>query len=397
MPALKIAVVGAGARAQAHLSTIGQLHDLFTLTGIADADGQRRESVAAQHGVPGFATVDALLDSTRPDLLFVIVPPDGHHVMTEAAARRGVHVISEVPIAPTMAMADAMIGTARRHHIKLEVAENVWRWPAERLKRRIVEEGLIGRVTQVHLWYTSGSYHGLSAVRNVIKAEPTRALGVARDVEGPERLDLMGQPNRIHPWELGVIEFADGATCVYQQPVHRARGNYWEIVGTDGYIAGNELVIERGERRRHAIESVMEEQGGAQVLVAVRVATDPPLVWENPYRRYGLAAPDDVARADVLAGMYMAITQATEPAYGGQQARLDQEVLLALRESARLNSTWIDLPLRAQTGLERTIHDTYRAKYGRDPLAEIATLVATAYPRQGVSQYLHDTGADSRC
>ncbi|MGI8913068.1 MAG: Gfo/Idh/MocA family protein [Chloroflexota bacterium] len=389
MPALRIAVVGAGARAQAHLTTIGQLHDLYTLTGIADADGVRRELVATQYGVPGFATVDALLDTTHPDLLFVIVPPDGHHVMTEAAARRGVHVVSEVPIATTLGMADAMIGTARRHQIKLEVAENVWRWPAERLKRRIVEEGLIGRVTQAHLWYASGSYHGLSAVRSIIQAAPTRALGVARDVEGPERPDLMGQPNRLHPWELGVIEFAGGATCVYQQPIHRARSNYWEIVGTDGYIAGNELVIERGERRRYPIESVMEEQGGKQVLAAVRVATDPPLVWENPYRRYGLAAADDVARADVLAGMHAAITQGTEPPYGGQEARTDQEVLLALRESARLGSTWIDLPLQAPTGLERSIHETYRAKYGRDPLEEAATLATTTYPRQGVSQYLH--------
>ncbi len=396
MPALKIAVVGAGARAQSHLATIRQLHDLYTLVGIADADEQRRQSVAAEYGVPGVATVDALLDTTRPDVLFIIVPPDGHHVMAEQAARRGVHVISEVPIATTMGMADAMIATARRHGVKLEIAENVWRWPAERLKRQIVEAGLIGPVTQVHLWYTSGSYHGLSAVRNVVKAAPTRVLGVAHDVTGPERPDLMGQPNRVHPWELGVIEFADGVTCVYQQPIHRARGNYWEIVGTDGYIAGNELVIERGERRRYPIETVMEEQGGKQVLVAVRVPTDPPLVWENPYRRYGLAVADEVARADVLAGMHAAITQGTEPPYGAQQARTDQELLLALRESARLGSTWITLPLREPTGLERTIHDTYRAKYGRDPLEEAAALAATAYPRQGVSQYLREPGVERR-
>ncbi|HVA89094.1 MAG TPA: hypothetical protein VNL71_04555, partial [Chloroflexota bacterium] len=204
--------------------------------------------------------------------------------------------------------------------------------------------------------------------------------------------DLMGQPNRVHPWELGVIEFAGGATCVYQQPVHRARGNSWEIVGTDGYIAGNELVIERGERHRYPIESVTEEQDGKQVLVAVRVATDPPVAWENPYRRYGLTAPDDVARADVLAGMHTAITRNQEPAYGAQQARTDQEVLLALRESARLGSIWIDLPLRAPTGLEQAIHETYRAKYGRDPVAGAAPETTTAFPRQGVSQYLREAG-----
>lgn len=392
MPALKVAVVGVGARAQSHLNTIGQLTDLYTLVGIADGDAERRDTVAAQRNVPGFATVDELLDTTRPDVLMVIVPPDGHHVMAEAAARRGISFISETPIATTLAMADAMIDTARRHNVHFEVSENVWRWPAERLKRRIVEAGLIGRITQVHLWYTSGSYHGLSAVRNVIHAAPTRVLGVARDVEGPERPALGGQPSRIHPWELGVIEFADGATCVYQQPIHRARGNYWEIVGTEGYIAGNELVIERGERQRYAIETVTEERDGRQVLAAVRVATDPPIEWESPYRRYGLQGPDDVSRADVLAGMHAAITQAAKIPYGGEQARKDQEVLLALRESARLGSDWVDLPLRAPTGFEQAIHETYRAKYGRDPLEGVASATTTTYPRQGVSQYLRGEG-----
>ncbi len=394
MALLNIAVVGTGARAQAHLGTIARLTDLYSLVGVADADAARRDAVAGQYHVPGHAAVDELLDSTKPDVLYVIVPPDGHHAMTEAAARRGIHVISEVPIATTLPMADAMIATARQHGVKLEIAENVWRWPNERLKRQIVEAGLIGRVTQFHLWYTSGSYHGLSAVRNVIHAAPARVLGVAHDVETPERRDLQGRPRRMQSWELGVIEFADGSTCVYQQPIHRARGNYWEIVGTEGYIAGNELVIERGDPRRYSIETVTEQGESGNVLVSVRVATDPPIVWENPYRRYGLPSADDVSRADVLAGMHRAIVDNVEPGYGAENARTDQAILLALRESARRGSVWIDLPLTDITGIERTIHDEYRARYGRDPLEGVAALAATTYPRQGISQYVRGGRGD---
>src|SRR2546421_258128 len=77
------------------------------------------------------------------------------------------------------------IGAARRPGVKLEVAENVGRWPNERLKRQIGESGLIGRVTQVHLWSSPGSYHGINAARTLIGSPPVRARGFARETPSP--------------------------------------------------------------------------------------------------------------------------------------------------------------------------------------------------------------------
>src|SRR5919197_401775 len=169
---LDIAVVGAGNRGSAHLETIRRLPDLYRLVAVCDAREERRAVVAGRYGVPTFDHPLAMLDAARPDVVFVIVPPDAHHIITRTAAARGCHIISETPIASTLAMADDMIAAAQQHRVKLEVAENVWRWPAERLKRRIVEQELIGRVTQAHLWYRSGSYHGMNAVRQLITTRP---------------------------------------------------------------------------------------------------------------------------------------------------------------------------------------------------------------------------------
>ena len=112
-----------------------------------------------------FAHPVALLDAVRPQVVGVVVPPDAHHLVTAVAAARGAHIITETPIATTLAMADHMLASAERHNVLLEVSENVWRWPRERLKRLVVEQGLLGQVTQVHLWYTSGrlSRHGRHA------------------------------------------------------------------------------------------------------------------------------------------------------------------------------------------------------------------------------------------
>lgn len=381
MTVLRIAVVGAGARARAHLDAIVRMTDRYELVGVADANAARRRDAADRYGVPGFTVVDDLLDRSRPDVLVIAVPPDGHHTMTEAAAQRGIHVISEVPIATTMAMADAMIATAARHDVRLEIAENVWRWPIERLKQKIVAAGVIGRVTQAHLWYSSGSYHGLSAIRKLVPGTPTGVTGIADSVEGPPRADLLGRIVEHHPWELGIIDFSSGGRCIYQQPVHQARGNHWEIVGTRGYISGAEVVVETPDERRYPIERVTS----GRALTAMRIATDPPVVWENPYQGYGLETDDEVALVDVLVQMHEAVRHDGTGLYGAAAARTDQEVLLALRESARLGSRRIDLPLTATTGIEDAIHQEYRQAYGSEPLG--ADLIGTEFPRQGINQY----------
>jgi predicted dehydrogenase len=389
----RIAVVGAGSRAHAHLDAIARLTDLYTLVGVSDADPQRRDDAAGRYGAPAFATVEEMLDSAKPEVLVIVVPPDGHHAMAEAAAVRGVHVITEVPIATTMPLADAMIATAERHGVLLEVAENVWRWPIEQLKQQIVAAGVIGRVTQAHLWYSSGSYHGISAIRKAVGGQPTRVLGVAADIEGPERVDLMGQPQRVRPWELGVVEFDNGVTCVYQQPAHRARPTHWEIVGTAGYIDYRELVLGESDPQRFPIERITRDEDPHSTLLALRVGADPEIVWENPYQHYDPASDDEIALIDVLVKMRTAILSGGGPGYGAANGRTDQEILLALRESASLGSTWIDLPLTAPTGVEQIMHAEYRARYGADPLAGVRELADASFARQGVNQYAHADAA----
>ena len=174
---LTAAIIGAGNRGATHLATVSTLRQHFRLVGVCDAREERRQWAAETYGVPTFAHPVALLDAVRPQVVGVVVPPDAHHLVTAVAAARGAHIITETPIATTLAMADHMLASAERHNVLLEVSENVWRWPHERLKRLVVEQGLLGQVTQVHLWYTSGSYHGMAAMRRFITSRPVGVWG----------------------------------------------------------------------------------------------------------------------------------------------------------------------------------------------------------------------------
>src|SRR5262245_26663557 len=119
MEILKIAVAGAGRRAQSHLNAIRRLSDHYQLVAVCDVDPARAEEVAGRFGAAAFSHPLKMLDEARPDLVEVIVPPEGHHLLACAAAERGVHVISETPFAITLPCVDAMIRAAREHRVKL--------------------------------------------------------------------------------------------------------------------------------------------------------------------------------------------------------------------------------------------------------------------------------------
>jgi hypothetical protein len=76
-----------------------------------------------------------------------------------------------------------------------------------------------------------------------------------------------------------------------------------------------------------------------------------PIVrWDNPFysghRGHNVQWHDDeIGVASCLMSLVDAVRNNTEPTYGAQQARLDQELILAIRESARRGGEPVKLPL----------------------------------------------------
>ena len=66
-----------------------------------------------------------------------------------------------------------------------EIAEQVWLWPQEQLKAKIVESGYIGKVSMARLWYASGSYHGFNAVRMMLRDSVRRVLALRGGIGQP--------------------------------------------------------------------------------------------------------------------------------------------------------------------------------------------------------------------
>jgi len=417
---LRIACIGAGstigARSSGFFEVINQLHDMYDQCAIMDLNEEHARAAADQFGIPEvYTSLDALFEKGKPDVVVRLTPTDSTTAVCVKAAEAGCHILNEIPIATTMPMADLIIETCRKHKVKLEVAENTWTWPRERLKQMIVQQGLIGEVTHARLKYPCGAYHGFSAIRKLVGAEPERVLGWDGKVPVANMMSYGGDPMTDTMWDGGLIKFPGHVQCVFEMPPKRPVWRHaWDIEGTKGFIGavagtidgakghryGEALVLddpetlqqltddfEKGaaERERHyPIEWVYDERDGQRTLECVKVATNPEVVWENPYAKYGISDDDAVSKATYLESLYWAIVEDRPLVYGGEMARRDEELWIAIRESAWQGNKWMDLPLTSVTSVEEAMHEEFRRRYGCDPLTDIEAQLKVVYDRTPV-------------
>jgi predicted dehydrogenase len=351
MNILNVAVVGPGGRARAHLPVIRILSDRYRLVSVCDIDEERAKAVAAEMEVNAYTDLEEMLDEEKLDVCLVATQAESHHVIARALAERKVNIITETPIALTVPCANAMIEAASENGVLLEVSENARRWPHERLKSKTVESGLIGDVREFYLSYTSGSYHGVSAIRAILGTEAQSVVGEFPDEEGVR--------------ERAMIEWSNDIKGKYEY--NRARGNYWEIVGSKGAIRGMELHLYEGDRKLNIITETVGEDAERTIKRAY-VQTEPEVAWENYMQNYALPAADNVAVADAWCSLYDGVVHGKHLDYDGENAKKDIELLVAIRESASKGGERVALPLVEVTGHEKLIHSEFEKAYGIDML-----------------------------
>jgi len=97
------------------------------LAGWVDLDMARVTAEATRLGVPDVPAgtdLEEMLDGRRPNFLLNVTPPDAHHGVTLAGLERGLPVLSEKPMAATLAQALDMVAAADRAGQLLMVSQN---------------------------------------------------------------------------------------------------------------------------------------------------------------------------------------------------------------------------------------------------------------------------------
>lgn len=121
------------------------------VVAVADENPQGRAAAAARIGVANaYADYQMMLDREKPQ--FVAVAPrwiDEHRAMIVACAERGIHVLCEKPLAPTLADCDAIVAACERSHTKLAIAFQTRYSPRLERVQELISSGVIGDVLEL--------------------------------------------------------------------------------------------------------------------------------------------------------------------------------------------------------------------------------------------------------
>lgn len=130
-------------------------HEDVEIVGVCDEQPERMGQAIENFAIPAdrvFSDYRECLEKTQPDIVLLCPATAEHGEWTEKVAPFGVHIIMEKPFAATLEEADRMLvamdGTGKLLAINWPLA---W-YPPHRTARRIIEEGEIGEVIEVHYY-----------------------------------------------------------------------------------------------------------------------------------------------------------------------------------------------------------------------------------------------------
>ena len=371
---LRVAIIGTAARsAYLYIPLLKGLASevmLVAVWGRSEASARRLGELA---GVPWYTNLEQLVRQTRPDIGIVSVAYQANGEAGLMAVEAGLNVLLETPIAHRLSEADAIIATAGRRGLKIEVSEQFHRRPLEAIKLKLIASGLFGRVYSAFNDFAGHGYHGVSVMRSYLgfDARPIQVSGSVHRYELAPHWSRVSQTSgaRSETQEHGLVEFEGGQVGVfhwtdvsYDSPLRWWRSSRFLAEKGMGITVGVGLDVDErlsllapgGEAPRFiTLERRWERVDGGALVAMVAHTGDPDLpivTWDSPVRpiRQG-AGPqwhdDEIGVAGCLLSLVEAVRSGGEPSYGARQARLDQEIILALRQSAREGGRPVPLPL----------------------------------------------------
>jgi predicted dehydrogenase len=148
----RIALIGCGRIAPAHLDGLKSLSSRAKVVAICDLNEKLRQERQQSYSVPsGFASIEELLEWNQFDIAAVFTPPDVRADVCVPILNAQKHMLVEKPFSHSLEEAQTIVDTAEKAGVILAVNQNFrWIQPAPILRESILN-GKIGRVLSVLL------------------------------------------------------------------------------------------------------------------------------------------------------------------------------------------------------------------------------------------------------
>ena len=248
---VRYAVVGLGHIAQvAVLPAFAHASRNSPLAALVSSDAAKRKAMSRRYSVDAtysYDEYDACLEQV--DAVYIALPNSMHAEYTIRAARAGVHVLCEKPMAVTSRECERMIRACRDHRVKLMIA---YRLHFEEINLDAVDLVRRGRIGEPKYFNSSfsmrlreGNIRGerelgggtlydigvycINAARYLFRSEPTEvmALSVNSGAANVEEIDESTG---------AVLRFEGDRVATFITSFNAADAGAYRIVGTKGHI-----------------------------------------------------------------------------------------------------------------------------------------------------------------
>ena len=330
MNPVRVCIVGVGRAGMVHATNFRDNVPGASLAAVVDADLNLAEQRGRELGVDlFFSDIHQALEEAEIDAVCITTPTFTHAEIAIAAARAGVHIFCEKPMALTLEEADAMIQAADEAGAKMQIGFMRRFDPAFRAAKEKIEAGLIGQPMIVKStgrgqglpprWACDSrtsigmlaevNSHDFDSLRWLIGSEFARVYAEVGALKCPELRekfpDFYDNAVVIARFDNGGLGVLDGS-C----PVEYGYDARVEILGTTG-------VILIGELQSEAVTICTKKSG-------VVTSTFPS--WRDRFREAYVAEARHFIEC---------ITEDHPPSVTGYDGRKALEAVIAATESAK--------------------------------------------------------------
>ncbi len=261
---IRYAVVGLGHIAQTAVLPAFKHAENSELAALVTGHPEKDRELSERYRVKAY-TYDDLenaLDKEQADAVYIATPNILHREHTERAARAGVHVLCEKPMATTQDDCEAMMRAAERNNVKLMIAYRLHFNDANLQAVRVAQSGDLGEVryfgSLFGLQVNEGNIrtrkelgggtlfdigvYCINAARYLFRDEPIEVVGLTAN-NGEKRFaqieEMTGAILRFSRERLAIFTCSFGSTDIA----------YYDLVGTKGHLRLENAYEYRGEMK----------------------------------------------------------------------------------------------------------------------------------------------------
>jgi UDP-N-acetyl-2-amino-2-deoxyglucuronate dehydrogenase len=313
---------------------------------VADVVPERAEKAAAERGATAFPSYERLLADSGADAVVICTPSGLHPRHGIMAAKAGLHVISEKPMATRLADADDLVRACDEAGVHLFVVKQNRLNPSVQALKRAIDKGRFGRIYMANTtvrWSRPQDYYDQARWRGTWEFD-----GGAFMNQASHYVDMI-------QWLIGPVESVVAKTATLARRIEAEDSGAAILRFRSGAIGVIEVTMLTYPRNLEGSITVLGEHGTVKIggtamnridtwdfaeyddddreIEALKLAPNPASIYGAGHRPYY----ENVARS---------LRGEASPGTDGRDGRKSLELILGIYESAKTGQD-TPLPLRS--------------------------------------------------